>query len=53
MSLAASWSEPVVADFFFSMRPDPRTRDWAMEEQGAQELPFDFEFNGAYALEYA
>jgi D-glycero-alpha-D-manno-heptose-7-phosphate kinase len=35
----------------YAARPEDTRR--AMEEQGAQELPFDFEFNGAYALEYA
>ena len=34
----------------YSARPEETRR--AMAEQGAQELPFDFEFGGAYASEY-
>ena len=34
----------------FSARPEETRR--AMAEEGAQELPFDFEFGGAYASEY-
>ena len=43
---------PAAVDFYF-LCCSPRRHTAAMEEQGAQELPFDFEFNGAYALEYA
>ena len=34
----------------YSARPEETRR--AMEREGAQELPFDFEFGGAYASEY-
>lgn len=35
----------------YSARPEETRR--AMAEEGAQELPFDFDFGGAYASEYA